>query len=519
MSEDQAVPVGTEAALGDLEGAVRLLAANKGKQKGLKDALRRQWSQSVATVFSDAGCQLEPVLQSLVSLPPLVAALGAVRAWPSMSEDRRNVYLRWLDTLDSERAGSQKAVLIPELLESSPATSVELLCNVSLANQELKHRLASSLLGESIGKCRLLLMPDAPEYKVRKVVMCLLQLSETTKVPAEVRRDTVRLALGTLVNQKLHHGSLATPLLNLISANISNLPPIFKQELDALLAEMDVDLNSNSSARRPAPPAAAQAHVGAVLADTPTPAASAEARQEPLAKQEAPSAVGQAERVPASGAQRGSVPERPSDMRETEVQRRVGLLAHLDDWLTALRGRTKLLEELQQHIEALEARQADLEGAVRAAGAREQAALSAEAKSTEVAAAAAERVRSVEQRLQEATDAARQAQERAASLEERLSSAVERESAAGDRLRVQEDQAARERAELQQRIQTNADRRLEEFRTALASSLARLFHGLPRRGASVSGELGEVILTRLHEVIAFFESKGIRVNFGEGDQR
>ena len=58
MSEDQTVPTGTDAALSDLEEAVKLLAANKGKQsRGLKDALRRQWSQSVATVFSDGNCQ------------------------------------------------------------------------------------------------------------------------------------------------------------------------------------------------------------------------------------------------------------------------------------------------------------------------------------------------------------------------------------------------------------------------------------------------------------------------------
>ena len=440
-----------------------------------------------------------------------------------MSEDRRNVYLRWLETLDSDRAGSQKSVLIPQLLESSPATSMELLCNISLANQELKHRLASSLLGESIGKCGLLLMPDAPEYKVRKVVSCLLQLSETTKVPAEVRRDTVRLALGTLVSHKLHRGSLGAPLLNLISANISNLPPIFKQELDALLAEVDMKLGSSSSPGpasppgRLAPPDAALAHVGALPADAPTSAVLSEVYQEPLAKQEAPFAP--AEDTPARGAEGGSAPERPSQVHETEARRPASLLAHLDDWLTTLRGKTKLLEELHQHIEALEARQADLEDAVRAAGAKEKAALNAEAKSAEIAAAAAEKVRRLEQSLKEAREATRQAEERAASLEERLSRAVERESVAGDRLRLQETQGARERAELQQRIQTNADRRLEEFRTALASSLARLFHGLPRRGSPVSGELGEVILTRLHEVIAFFESKGIRVNAGEADQR
>src|SRR4030095_3943724 len=100
------------------------------------DSVRQQWSQSIAKVLSDATCPLDPFLQDVGSIPPSVKAKVAVNAWPTMSDERRTAYLRWVDTLDADRSGSQKAVLIPRLLHSSPATSIELLCNVSLANQD-----------------------------------------------------------------------------------------------------------------------------------------------------------------------------------------------------------------------------------------------------------------------------------------------------------------------------------------------------------------------------------------------
>ena len=92
-----------------------------------------------------------------------------------------------------------------------------------------------------------------------------------------------------------------------------------------------------------------------------------------------------------------------------------------------------------------------------------------------------------------------------------MAAALEKEKILREELVQQEAKFSQERSELFDRIKTNAERRLEEYRNGLASSLVRLFHGVPGRKSNVSPETGEVLLARLYEVIDFLESKSIRV--------
>ena len=509
MNWEQDLNHETREALRDIQEGISLLGQNKGKQsKGLRDSVRQQWSQSIAKVLSDAACPLDPFLQDVGSIPPSVTAKGAVNAWPTMSDERRTAYLRWVDTLDADRSGSQKAVLIPRLLHSSPATSIELLCNVSLANQDVRGRLASSLLGDSIRENELLLPASAPDYRVRKVLICLLQLCETPKVTAEAKWETIRLTLVTLIGRNLHTDSLGNSLLNQIATQMLNLPPFLKEKIRSIIAELAPQLNARffpgekielqatddpkrvddetavpHAAVEPVPPPATEA----VSDQTISPAISLDHPPPPLAE----------------AAQDGP---------------RSGLLGQLTEWLTSLKDRTRILEALHQHISSLETRQAALESELRTARVKVEEERSAAAKAAAAHSAAEERIRVLEQRLKQSSQSAALTQEHNATLETRITTLAEQENAVRKQLQAQEDKATNERLELQQRIQTNAERRIEEFRTGVGGALGRLLHGLPRRGTPVSGELGEMILTRLYEIVDFLETKGIRTN-SLGDRR
>jgi hypothetical protein len=509
VNREQDLNQETREAIRDIQEGISLLGQNKGKQsKGLRDSVRQQWSQSIAKIFSDATCPLDPFLQDVGSIPPSVTARGAVTAWPTMSDERRTAYLRWVDTLDADRSGSQKAVLIPRLLHSSPATSIELLCNVSLANQDVKGRLASSLLGDSILDNELLLPAAAPDYRVRKVLICLLQLCETPKVTAEAKWETIRLTLVTLIGRNLHTDSLGNSLLNQIATQMLNLPPFLKEKIRSLLLELAPQLNARFFPGEEAEPQTT-GDPKRVEDGTPVPHDAFEPAP-PMATEAA------SDQTTSPASPLGHTP--PPFAEAAEDGPRSGLLGQLTEWLTSLKDRTRILEALHQHISSLETRQAALESELRTAGVKAEEERSAAAKAATAQSAAEERIRILEHRLKQNSQSAALTQEHAATLETRITTLAEQESAVRKQLQAQEDKATNERSELQQRIQTNAERRIEEFRTGVGGSLGRLLHGLPRRGTPVSGELGEMILTRLYEILDFLETKGIRTN-SLGDRR
>jgi chromosome segregation ATPase len=185
--------------------------------------------------------------------------------------------------------------------------------------------------------------------------------------------------------------------------------------------------------------------------------------------------------------------------------------------LTLLRDQANSFDDLLQQIVQLEERNSQLEGDLLTARLKEEGASAEAGKSAALLSAASEQIHGLEQRLSQAVESAEKAKVRAADLEVRLTSVQEQESGSRRQLQAQEDRALKDRTELQQRVQMNAERRLDEYRNALASSLARLLFGLPRRGSSISEKDGGVILVRLYEVVDYLRSKGIQIQNGQGN--
>jgi len=489
--------------LHEIQAAFGPYQQNKGKKfQRMTEARSRECADLIAMILLDATYPLELFLPTLSVLPPSItsiSALGAVTAWISMTTERRAAYLRWIDTLDPDRAGSQKVILIPGLLEHSPETAVNLFYNISLKNKELRERLASSLLVDSSDKVILLFSSDSRQDKVPDLLKRLLTLADSPKVTAEVKWRILRLALSTMVARNLHNGSLGEALLRLIEVQMLSLPPTIKQEMKTLLTELDVRLVDRFFPEE-------------VTATEPLPTSTPDGVPEmaPVAPSEsmvAPAAaptgfVSTPQSVPSSGVP-GSVSVAPLTITQ-----------QLSDWLTTLQQQVTILQELQEHIRSLEERQAHLDNELRRSRAEKEEASNTAVESLAAYRAAEERIRTLDESLKEADTTIKLERERADSLNRHMAAAAGKEVALREELARQEAKFSKERSELFHRIETNAERRIEEYRNGLASAFARLFHGVPARRSAVSPETGDVLLARLYQVIDFLESKGMRVLSG-----
>ena len=508
-------PQDSKSALTGVRDALAMLKQSGGRQpKGLTNEIKADWSRDLAILLSDAGCPLDETLKEIALLPPSVTAHGALASWGSMNEERRGAYLEWLETLDSERSSSQKAILIPGLLESSPITSIDLLCGLSLTNREVKDRLAFSLVS-SFQKTHLLAGTVAKDESVLKVLSKLLQLSESPKASIMGKAGIIRLALNTLVNRGILGDARAEPILNLIANQLLNLPPNLKQEIQSELAGLSPELMSRFF---PHKPGVAVPPVPSVTPDTTRALESGEAVGSHLdigsSAESAPAAPSLA------GPSGSSSPAGPSQSAEsTPVDVNSLFQGRLTELITTLGDWTKLFQDVQSHIRCLEKYRTKLESDLKNSFMDQED--TSKALETERAArqAADRKILSLEEDLRRSISEHQLAQERADSLSVRLAALVQEETSLRAELNERETTFAKERSDLARRIQTSAERRLEEYRNRLASSLGDLFHGIPSRGSAVSPELGSTILVRLYEVIDFLKNQGIQIVTRRGDKQ
>jgi hypothetical protein len=479
MSTQPPTPDPTPKALEELHTVLGQLRDNKGKpHKGITSTVKEHWTRLVAAVFTAGYCPVDTLFQELSSLPPGVVAGGIASAWGNMDEARRASYLGWLKSLDSEKAASQKVVLIPSLLGRFPSVSLELLCGLSL-NQEMKNRLAAAILGNSPEKVDLMITPDMPEWKARQALERLCQISDGPKVDVKAKWVVLRLTLKTIVERKMQKDALSQGLIQHVERQLPDLASQFQERLRDLLKDLDQELLARCF------PSAATVTAGPTqeAAESPPPM------------------------VPptATGTSRES---KTMPMAESSVQSNV--LDRLAGWLYTLQGQATLLIDTRARILQLEQENQTLKEQFDAARVAEEAARAFAGEATAAQRQARHQLQALEEKSRATQKALNSSLANIRELESELHKVRERESQSGIKLRQRETEFAKEREDLQRLIQANADRRLQEFRNAVGGSLRKLLNRVPDRGAPVPSELGAVLLVRLHEVMDELESKGIR---------
>jgi hypothetical protein len=484
MNTQPATPDPTPKALEELRTVLGQLRDNKGKpQKGITSTVKEHWSRLVETVFTNRDCPVDTLFKELFSLPPGVVAGGIANAWENMDEARRASYLDWLKSLDSEKAASQKVVLIPSLLERFPSVSLELLCGLVL-NQELKNRLATAILGNTPENVGLMITPEMPEWKARQTLERLCQISEGPKVDMMAKWAVLRLTLKTIVERKMQKDALSQGLIQHVAGQLPNLASQLQERLQDLLKDLDPALLGRFF------PSAAET-------------ASAGATQQTSPRQDEAMAQSGATDTPLVSPGTGTGTSSDSSLRSNVLDR-------VASWLDTLHGQATLLMDTRARILQLEQENQTVKAQLDAARVAEEAAHASAEEATAAQQQARHRLQVLEEKSREAQKALNSSLANIRDLESELHKVRERESEWGTKLRQRETEFLKEREDLQRLIQGNADRRLQEFRNSVGGSLRKLLNRVPDRGAPVPSELGAVLLARLHEVIDELESKGIR---------
>lgn len=479
MSESTATTVTQSSeAIKEIAEAADLYRKKKGKTpKGITEPQKQRWSDHVAAVLSDCDVTIEKVSGDLRALPPSVVANGAVKGWSGMQPDRRAAYLRWLATLEADRALGHKVILIPDLLEIAPEVSANLICNIPL-NKEAKERLGVALISGAADKLSALFDNEPARYRLPDLLGRLFEFAEGPKVGVGERWRTIKLILQQIVKRNLLEDGLAEPVLRRVDAQLRTMPDAIKLEMKDLLKEPE----SEALLQRLFPGAA----IRSSQANLATPEGSSETtRGDDLAH--------------AGGGQTPTKEERSSEVLGAHAplsSERLQVLQRLSDSIRSLRGQAETLSEIDDLLR--------------------NAAESADRSSH----ALRMKLDEVQGDLARAQDAQKAAEGKVQSLESEIRASNERETVAQRTLHDQELKARSEREELFRRVEGNAERRLEEFRNSLGSSLAQLLRGMPERGATVSGSTGGVVLGRVYQILDLLESKGIRVissSHGEKD--
>ena len=460
-------------AVQELREAVNLYKQSRGKTpKGVTEAQKRRWSERVAALLSDADLKIDTHLADLASLPPSVVANAAVEAWPSMNKDRRAVYLRWLGTLDADRAIGHKALLIPGLLESAPEVSANLLCGLAL-NKEARERLGPTLISGATAKLGLFFENDPPRYRVPDMMGRLLDLAEGPKVGVGERWRTIKLVLEQIAKDNLHQDASAEPVLRRLDLQIKGMPLPIKAEVKAVLAQLGT----------------------AILVERFFPTTEEKERQTTSGGSAEGSARAHEPDARGAGDHYASAPEKARE-RDEQLPPLVRseasvLMQRLSDWINSLREQAETLANVRAFLGKLDTAQG----------------------SSQISTAKFENLL---REVENAQNSAKAAEARAQSLQVQLEASIERESSTQRILAEREMNFRAEREQLFGRVESNADRRLEEFRNGLASSFQQLLNGVPQRGSPVSGKTADVLLARLYQLVDLLESKGIRVTSSSG---
>lgn len=411
---------------------------------------REAWAHAVATLLRDEQFNIEQVGGDLAQLKPLVIADAVAAAWPDMTESQRNAYRRWVRSLPTDKSSSQVVGFLPVMAREDPASAVDFLQQLSLDNRENRERLLSLLDPDIL---RHIVPPEAPEHLVRKILRIIIQIATQPKANEDARFRSAAFVATTIATRNLarHLRDLQTELGPLVET----LPEPRRRALIEMLttehssaSELSVEM---------------QREVGASAALTPEPT------------------------PPSTPASDYAAKGKRDDVSD-----------QIAAWIEALQGPLNCLQAAQREIRELRSSCSDLQQQL-AATESEKHDISRNLESERTGRGTAEA------RLQDASRRFEQAQMRLTQLESDLAA----KAMAIQQLTTKYEEISTEREQLLRRVEANASARLAEFRRALGSSLSRTFGKLPQRGSAVTVELGQVLLTRLHEIATELERNDV----------
>jgi len=472
------------------KGAELIRSNGKTPYKGLTKEMKAQWANDIEVILSNPQADLEVIWDDLALFPTEVTVEGVAKAWKKMSSELRLAYRKRLRLLNPEKEAGQRFSLILHFLESDSMSALELLCEVAPKNADTLKRAIKTILCLDYQSIQRLFPQEAPVPVLAKAIEKVIVLIQHGSVEQKARWAVAKAILSMLAQRELFTDPLFAESIQALRTVAGALPSTYQSDLEGLLGNWKVEEKNRPPDEPSLQPQAA------IAAVSPTTSVSDEAVNTSINE---PSAIGH---VPMSG-----------NRHEADIRSAMPSLqnwkAFITNWRDNLKNQAEMLELLLSYEDPAavnvlrkqltEAREARREAEARA----NEAKLSAE-EFKRKAADAAKRSRNLEELLNDL----RTRLERA---ESELGDATRKNQSLLIEMESKTAQHSREMHDLNQHITANAELRLGEFRERLASSLRDLLSKVPALGANVDGELGAILLLRLHEVMDRLEASQIQV--------
>lgn len=445
-----------------------------GRQKGsVTKEVRDQLRALVARLLVRPDVDLERIQADLTQFPPAVVGHAVASQWTSLSSERLAVLQRRLETLDSDRQASERLALALSLLRRPVTKAVAgPILAVLPRTKDALGRVTAEFLSED-GDLLEALEAPADEQVAANLWGVLLKAAGNPKAQEWRRYNLLVKVLHWLEQNGRFERRECIPLISEMRA--------VRGTLTGRVAEqMNTDLNTHecwSVIVRGAP----SEPVTTAGLPVDTPAVEGIVVPPPPLREAEPA-------MPLADAQTATA-ERVSRLRQ-ELRAAESLLA-------AVRASQGRVREITGRLSA--ARDAERNALVRANETR----MRAEALDVEVQKMRAER----EEHERRNRELGRQV----ADLEQRLAAAGAESEGLAKRLRDAEETFAAERKVWEQRVVTNAEARLDEFKRRVGSRLKKLTADVPGRHQTFPDTLTSVLNDRLHEVFDALQAEGITV--------
>jgi hypothetical protein len=423
------------------------LAEESKRKKGRMDAVAREKAtQLIAHIWSAADLDPSASFDSLTELQSEAVADGIGKAWPEMREAHRDLFLSWLPTPASDRTSRRVGLIAAAIIDSDGRRATDLLCRLlPVGRRNVSKEIRQMLRSVLFGEKRI-------NFE---------NLSQPGTSP-----ETLMKVYSALVEIAFDPASDVSPVVR------SRFALALRASM-RFLESHDIQKTRELQAR---------------LADEMKrwPSALQEQFQRQLelieSTAEAQSSLSEGPALSSPSRPSEAIVEPPIVYAKADVVSQLSIIQdQLDNRVAAISKDVELLRQLGTVVAEIKKQYQSLQTELETA--KEQVAQS--------------------------TGRERQAFEMNRNLESRLEEQTAKMSDLSKALDQTKSEKESERKHLSQQISANAAGRIDEFKNRLGLILARLVVDLPQKDASVSAELGRVLLLQFHQFLEALRHEGI----------
>jgi cell division protein FtsB len=514
------------ARVSDLARSAAARAGGKGKKFRPED--QREVIVALGELIACSALPLADIAQSVqnVSRPIYAETLGTI--WTRMDSERRGDAVQWIEALPKDDGNIIRRLLVPLIAELDPRSARLILPAKpkALDSAEERERFARNWLGRDIGPFGALLTGELVEYEVTRVLRLLLRLAGEAAISSHIRSQVIRATAQALTDHKLAEAKTGIePILNSLAELIAALPSVDASAVNNYLCDRTPSVASRLNVTRPNQRSSSTKETVLPTDESILPVSPKQVEPlEPQITTAAPESTVPVQALdppisPPQVAAEISYIDRPRETTAPDTKNDDNtLISSLETRAAEHRDSALLLEQAVSRLKATLTTVATLEASIAAlkrdSNAHDKTRQILETRIETLSkdlAGRQDQLRARTDELRSKEDAVSELERTATGLSTQLTDARNSLSATQSRL---ETLAASNKVEVEtllQRVASQTDQRLEEFRNDLARRVSEILRGTPPLDSGTSAVDGKAILFRLWEIIEALKRKSIPI--------